>query len=220
MQRFKVLGLNVTAILAISVVTASAASGAEFHSSSGTTFLTGSQVQVNEFAVNGGSFKCTTATASGSQVGLTAKEITLTPHYTGCTAFGQTIHVDLNGCTYRFTAASATAGNTVVACPAGKEILFTVGTPSVICTVAIKAQTPFNNLVDYKSEGAKPTRDVLATATVGTLPVVKGAKSGIAYTTSGGICAEGGENGALRGSFTLRGYSDAKHSVLSDIFVE
>jgi hypothetical protein len=213
-RNLKVFGLAMVAMLAMTAVAASGASAAvEFHSEAATTNLTGSQTEQNVFNVTGGSVKCNVATFAGTQSGTTKSEVEVEPKYSGCTAFGQTTHIDSNGCKYVLTA----AGKASIKCGA-TPIKITVGTPAVTCTVEVGTHTPKNNDVDYTNEGAGKTRDVLVRATVGKLPLVAG--EGITYTSSGGICGASGANGSYRGTVTTRGYSDAAHTVQVGIWRE
>jgi hypothetical protein len=93
-----------------------------------------------------------------------ATSITVTPHYTTCSAGGINATVHLNGCHFLFkgltqlntTESTATAD---VVCPPGQSITITVG-PG-ICTVHIPAQqnlkgVTFTNMAPLPPETPKP----------------------------------------------------------------
>jgi hypothetical protein len=132
----------------------------------------------------------------------------MTPTYIGCTYNGIATTVTTTGCFYNLTALSKTAGTLTIGCEAGKSIVINVGAGSCIHT--IEAQTPVNNVVDFAVEESEGKKDFLVTDTIGTEIPVKGAKSGIKYTSSGGICGESGENGSYRGSMTIRAYKNSE----------
>jgi hypothetical protein len=214
--KFKALGLALVAVFAMSAVAASSASAVNFKSESATTFLTGDVGAQNIFTVWGGTVKCNTVNIKNGTSFSPAEVATIEaePVYGGCTAFGQNSTIDTNGCKYKFTAASTTAGNASIACPEGKEIVITVGDPGVICTVKVKTQTPSTSTVDYANGTAGGKGDVTVTSTV----------SGIAYTSSGGICGTSGPvagytGGNYTGSFTVTGFSNSSHETRTGISV-
>jgi hypothetical protein len=139
----------------------------------------------------------------------------MTPTYTGCTFFGLAATVTTTGCFYNITATSKTTGTLTIGCEAGKSIVINVN--SGACTITIGAQTPVNNDVDFAVEELEGKKDFLVTDTIGTEIPVKGAKSGIKYTSSGGACGESGENGSARGSMTIRAYKSEKIEAANQI---
>jgi hypothetical protein len=190
----------------------------------------GEQKVANKFRVIGGTVSCTIATFLGGSAAAEggAKVLTeggtedwaihtlkLIPTYSGCTFNGLNATVTTTGCFYNLTASAFAAGIATIGCEAGKNIVVNVS--SAACTITIGAQTPVNNAVDYAIEEAEGRKDVLLTATVGTELPVKGAKSGIKYTSSGGACGESGENGSLRGSVTVRAYKNAEIKAATQI---
>jgi hypothetical protein len=218
------LALAVTASFgALSAASASAAAGEhDFACNQGTPCTVhGVSTAKHKFRVNAGTVECdatflasTTAAEGGTSV-LTESGATdwaihtlkVTPTYTNCTFIGQSASVTMNGCQYTITATSSTVGTAVIDCPTGKEIEVEAKTSK--CKVFVPAQTPLNNAVDFAAGEAEGKKDVLLTATVGTEIPVKGAKSGIKYTTTGGACGEGGENGSYRGPTTVKAYSSS-----------
>lgn len=162
-RNLKVLGLTLVAALAMSAVVASAASATAFNfkAEKVPTLLTGKQHAGNDvFVTDAGKVECNEATYVGEQKTTPTTEVTVTPTYTGCTAFGfVNVPIDVNGCSYKFTAKTIEAGNfegeVDILCPAGKSIEVTA--PG--CTVTVGAQ---NNLkkITYTNLGAGATREV------------------------------------------------------------
>ena len=229
MKKLIAIGLALAAMAsfgAVGAASASAAAGEIDFACNQATACTfhGLQKTQNVFRVNGGTVKCTTATFLGGSSAAEGGTAVTTevggatdwaihtaktkPTYTGCTFNGLTATVTTTGCFYNLTAASKTAGTATVGCEAGKSIVVNVN--SGVCTITVGAQTPVNNAVDYAVEEAEGKKDVLVTATVGTEIPVKGAVSGIKYTSSGGACGESGENGSYRGSVTVKAYNNAE----------
>jgi hypothetical protein len=184
----------------------------------------GQQIATHTFTIriNAGALSCTTTTflastraAEGGTAVLTESgaadwaihTLKAKTTHTGCTFLGQTATVTTSGCLDTFTATSKTGGTVVFSCEAGKEVEIEATTSK--CKIKIPAQTPINNAVDFAAGEAEGKKDVTLTETIGTEIPVKGAKSGIKYTTTGGACGEGGENGSIRGAVTLKAYSSS-----------
>lgn len=87
-RKFKTLGLVMAAVFAMSAVSVSAASAAEFHAASAPVTLSGSQTTSHVFTTAAGTVTCKVATFSGTSSVKTTSEITMVPTYEGCTAFG------------------------------------------------------------------------------------------------------------------------------------
>jgi hypothetical protein len=210
-RKLKVLGLTVVTSLALSAVGASAAQATfSFTAPEGAVDLTGSQATQNVFTTGGGEVKCNTAQFVGTNTAASAQTQTITPHYSSCTAFGFTAHVNATPCTYVFStptikikAGEYTGAPPQVNCPAGGITITPTFFGSSVCTATIGTHTPTSGHVIYKNEGAGTTRDVLVTSTV----------EGIHYTSTGGVCGESGKtltDGKYTGSVTLKGF---KHNL-------
>lgn len=209
-RKLKVFGLAVVAVLAMSAVAASAASATySFTAPEGPVFATGAQTTVNVFTTGAGTVECTTANFKGTQSAASSSDVTITPEYSGCTAFSiATTDVKMNGCTYTFTTPtvekSATEFEGVpphIVCPAGSQIEITpTSIFGSICTVKIAAQTPTGGNIKYVNGpgNGTTTRDTTVTAAV----------TGIHYTSTGGLCGASGTNGTYSGAVTLKGYKD------------
>jgi hypothetical protein len=215
-SKFKALGLALVAVFAMSALTASAASAVNFKGESNPTHVTGATGLIeNVFATTGGTVKCKNVNIK-DEVELKTELTTISaePVYTNCTASGQTTTIAFNGCKYNFTASSTTAGNVSITCPAGKEIVVSVGDPGVICTIKIKAQTPGVSTIDYAAGTSGGKADVTITSTV----------DQIEYTSSGSVCGTAGtfkEAGAGKytGTVTVSGYSNAAHTTLTGVSI-
>jgi uncharacterized membrane protein len=214
-RKFKMLGATLVAVLAVGAAAAPAASAAEFHSESETTFLTGIQAKENIFTFSGGTFKCKFAGLDGEYMGKTQLTYTVSPTYADCSAFGQSVVLDMNECHFGYGASTAVSppvhyeGKAQIACPEGKQIVITVGSPTVQCTIKIGSQTPSGS-TDYTNEGSGGSRNILVTSTT----------TGIVYTSSGGICGKSGAASTYTGSTTFKGYADAAHTQQTGIWVE
>jgi hypothetical protein len=115
-------------------VFSSQASAAEFHLGYP---VTGEQTTTHYFTTFAGKVTCKTVHWSGTAASTTS-ELTMTPKFETCTAFGFiNTPIDVNGCALLITA----TGVTHVECPAGKEIEIT--TPG--CTTKIGPQTISGN---------------------------------------------------------------------------
>jgi hypothetical protein len=164
--KLKALGLALFAALAVgavSVVSATGATGGHFTSGSSWTVLSGSQVGGNaanyiENTNEGARVICpeqeTISAASVS--GTTVTQITATPTFPdGCelqAAFSGPATIDTNGCDFLFTIESAEPEHTAVhlVCPEGKEVAATVD-PVVVgsCVIDYPPQTPTSGGVVY-----------------------------------------------------------------------
>jgi hypothetical protein len=152
-RNFKVLGLALVAVLAMSAVVASAAS-AQFTANSYPTTVTATSPLGNDvFTVDGTSVECDghfEGSASEASTTITIKAV-----YTNCKAFGfATATVNMNGCDYTFHSNQTVT----VDCPVGKVITIVAGN----CEVQVGAQGPLST-VDLSNNGNHI--DVKATVT-------------------------------------------------------
>jgi hypothetical protein len=108
-RKIKALGLASVAAAAMSVVAAASVQASELHvAHQGNAVITGSQTQQHVLTTSAGTVTCSTATfegalSSGGGSQITAQELTLTPTYSGCQAFGLGAQVRMNGCKFRIT---------------------------------------------------------------------------------------------------------------------
>lgn len=156
-RNIKALCLAFAAVCAMSAVVAGGAQ-AGFTASSYPASGEGGQTTEHVFTVQGQTVKCQTAVFTGS-LAAASSEITITPKYENCTAFGflnATVH--MNTCDFLFTTTGSSTGEVHVLCTKkGDSITITGGT----CTVHIPEQTPTTNKIDYKNESG----GVLVTST-------------------------------------------------------
>jgi hypothetical protein len=100
---------------------------------------------------------------------LTTTELTTTPTYAGCQAFGQAATIDTNGCKFTVTNKSGAGVTTalqsyidITGCTTGKVIEIT---PQLNCLLTIPEQHNLGH-VGFTNEGTAPNEDVKLTATV------------------------------------------------------
>jgi len=151
-RNLRVLGLAFVAVLAMSALAATAAQAApQFTCSAYECSATGSNTIGSEtFTTEAGGVQCDShftveevGTTVGTGIQNAETKVTVTPTYTGCTAFGflgATVNVE--GCDYVFTATEKIAEGVYthhvdVVCPTGQSIKITAGT----CKAEVKAQT-------------------------------------------------------------------------------
>jgi hypothetical protein len=203
-RKLKGLGLMFVALLALAGFSSSAMA-TEFHSETAHTIIKGEQPEGSNdvFTVNAGKVTCTSATYAGTTSAVTTPEVTVTPTYTGCTAFGfvnTTIDVPggnvaagaNGGCDYRFTPSTASSQLHII-CGAGEVINVT----AFNCWVTIGSQTTGG--ITYTNSGAGTARDVTVNANI----------SGIVYTQHSKSfpgCSNGTfSNGTYVGKGTVKG---------------
>ena len=167
MVNLKTLGIVALAVLALSLIGASAASALNYTASSyPTTGKADSQVGNDVLTTEAGALECKKhfqGTLNGP-----SSTLTITPIITGCKAFGfLNATVTMNGCDYLFTEPTGTAPSfsaiVDVVCPVGKVIEISAGT----CKVTIGPQGPLSSV---------------AISNTGTDVSVKATITGIAYT--------------------------------------
>ena len=110
-HKLKTLGVAFFAVLALAAVMASAASAKNYTASSyPTTGTATSAVGNDKLTTEGGTAEC--QSHYQGTLAATSSQLTLTPTYTNCKAFGflnATVHT--NGCDFLLTTASGTAPN-------------------------------------------------------------------------------------------------------------
>jgi hypothetical protein len=176
-RNLKALGLAALALAAFGAFSASSAQAAdEFHCSVNPCKLTAKQdgtgttahqvfIVENAAKTEQVSFTCHGITGEGEFSGNTATSIaTSNISYNTCTVNGSPgVTVDMNGCSYKFTASAAgtTDGDQVhVECAVGKKIQVTI--PEIGCTFEIGPQTLSG--IGYHTIGTTPNREVTLTA--------------------------------------------------------
>lgn len=172
-RKIKALGLALVAAFAMSAVAASSASASHpfhFGSEEVHTEITGTQHAGEDvFTTNGGTVKCNTATYTATTNATKVTDITVTPHYTSCKAFGFiNVPIDMDGCDYTFTTGTleTTAGGVEdyegsvhIVCPGtGHEHAIRITAPG--CEVTVPAQTPTGGKITFTNIGSGTTRQV------------------------------------------------------------
>jgi hypothetical protein len=165
------------------------------------TFLLGAQKTLNVFTTTAGEVQCAEAEFEGTEdevagggLGFEVERATVHPTYSSCTAFGFPAEVNTGVCEYNLYA-SGTIDITNCAIP------IKITTPIAGCNITVGNQNGLSS-VSYTNEGSGSTADILVTANV----------SGIAYTSSGGLCGSSGINGTNTGGVLTKGFSDSGHT--------
>jgi hypothetical protein len=196
-RKLKALALALAAVMAMAAF-ASSASAAEFHSEVEHTEIKGEMEGTDVFTTNAGTVKCTTATYTGTTSAFTTKEITVTPTYGGCTAFGfVNTPIDTNNCHYTFTPNPGTPPVLHISCPVAP-----ITVTAFNCWITVGSQT-VNSGIEYTNNGVGATRDVTVDVNI----------SGLTYTQhpkNFPECAKGTfSNGAYSGLATVKGSNTA-----------
>jgi hypothetical protein len=222
-RTLKALGLALLAACALSAVAASSASAATDFITCGTPQISSCDITGTGSATFGTkssslSVTCTSEVYSAKAESPT-ENATVTPTYSGCTAFGSNATVDTTGCTYLIRGSTTSTtntsggsrGNTLasdVRCTAGNSIKVT----GAGCTISITGSAGGLNQglhgIKVDTEGAGTTDDLKLTVEV----------DGIHYTTSGFLCGAAGlpgtgTDGTLTGTATAKGYETNNHNV-------
>jgi len=220
-RRYKAFGLVLMALVALGAVAAQGASASPLTVSGvAKVFITGTTHEggPKHVLTSTTSVECKVAHYSGSAavVGGQVNEITLTPTYTECSAFGfATAHVKTNECHYTLTTPTKIKTGEVtwgkeqihVLCTGGKKIEITPTSFGVsVCTQFIDSQTPTAGHLVARNAGTATAMDLTDEATV----------EGITYTGTGGACGTHGTNAKFTGTTTSFCYSDEKHTVKVD----
>ncbi len=221
-RNLKALGVALMAAFAFSAIAAgTAAAGETYTSEVGAgvqTYVTGEKTSNHIFTTGGGQISCTTISFPGEAkpAGPASHEITVTPHYTNCTAFGfATAHITNNGCHYTFTTPTDLGGGKwtihpphIVASTGSPEHCFTI-TPTFfgasVCTQWVPPQTPTGgHIIATNGGGGANPMDVNLETTI----------TGIHYTGTGGSCGDGTTHtdGTYTGNVTVRCYSNQAHT--------
>jgi len=222
-RNYKALGLAVMAMFAFSAMMAQGAAANPLTVPDGIAkvFITGTNHpnESHEFVVPGSpAVKCTHSLYSGSAT-VTAgqvNEITLTPTYTGCSAFGfATADVNTNNCHFTLTTPTKLkTGEVTWDTAAGKEHIHVICTGKPIeitptsfgvsvCTQFVNTQTPTSGHLVARNAGT--TEDMTLTDEV----TVKG----IHYTGTGGPCGTSGTNAEYSGKTIARCYANETHTI-------
>lgn len=206
-RKIKALGLALMAVFAMSAIVAQAASAVDFESNASTTILSASGSN-HEFNVTGSEVRCATANFSGHVASSTTTKITISPVYTGCTAFAGFVSAKVTGfghygeedtCDYVMHA----SGEVDLECEGSAEVMIDAGP----CDAHIPEQTGLGT-VSYENVA---NGDIKATININSITVSH--TDGIFCTFSG---SGEGKNGTLTGTSTVSGTTNGTTPV--DIF--
>ncbi len=214
LRNVRVLGLMLGVLLGLAGMSAQSVAASPLTVGQSNAWLTGDQDGGTHSFNTSASISCFTATFKAKTTGTTVNELTITPAYESCTAFGfATAHVSMNGCTYTLTTANDFGTNQVVwngglfgqldiACPEGKTIVITPTSLGVsVCTQTIGAQDPGGSIVG-RSAGTAGAMDI-------TLEI---SWTRLSYKGTGGPCGTSGEFGSYTGNSTFRCYGNEFHT--------
>lgn len=150
----------VLATVVLASVGPATASAAEFQAANAPVKLAGTQSIGHVLTTVAGNMTCKTVTLAGGEMAAkTAAEITFTPNYEGCTAFGFIkVPVHENKCTMTFAANKVWSIN----CAAGEAIEITA--PG--CTTKIGSQ-PLIGAMAYVNNGAKSEFEAVTNVVAG-----------------------------------------------------
>jgi len=215
-HKYKALGLAMTAMFAFGAIAAQGAPASPLTVNSGLSklFITGTNhgFSTHTFTAEPGLHAtCTHALykSSATPTSGAINEITLTPEYTGCSAFGfATAHVKHNGCTYTLTTPTKLKAGEVtwgkeqihVVCPEGKKIEITPTSFGVSpCTGFIGSQTPTaGHLVARNLANEFELTDEMTV-------------EGITYTSTNSACGKNNNTAKFVGNTSATCYSNEGH---------
>ena len=201
-RNLKVLGLAITAVLAMSAVWAVSAQATdpEIHctSTTNTCKVTGNEITTHTLNFEGGNARCRSRLFA--TIAKTTATATANAEYTECRAFGTRAEVKMNGCVYNLANVAGSnppTANVSVSCNGGRVI--EIINSFVPCTIEVGTQGPLAH-IEFTSRGTEPTH-VNANITV----------PGIRYTMVQATCPRRGgvfNNGEYVGESTLEGFND------------
>lgn len=223
-RKHKAFGLALVAMFALSAFVAQGASASpltvEGLGGGTNVFFTGDQGTTGHvFSTPNGSVTCTEVSFSAkSTEGATIKELTITPSYKKCTAFGfATAHVTTNGCTYTFTTPTSIKAGEVtwdaeqihILCPT-KPIEITPTSLGVsVCTQSVETQTPTaGHVIGTNVTGSSPM-DVNLNVTL----------EKIHYKGTGSVCgnSETHSDAVYKGNSTGKCYKAEPHTAENQV---
>lgn len=210
--KIKALGLAFVVTAAMSAVAASAAQAGSFDIGAQPAVIkghseAGQQHLLSVTRTAGGVFNATCKTASfeGTSQGQSISEATITPTYgesegapTGCTLFGQSSVVKMNGCKFTITG-SGQPSNTylldIVGCTSGKQI----ETKTAVCTFHIPEQNGLSHVVATNIG----INEITLEATLTT----------ITFTQTGAACPDGNNHqstsASIQGNTIMKAFKDS-----------
>jgi hypothetical protein len=191
------------AVLALGAVAAPVATAADtFTAEQYPVTLTGTpdESAAGIITSTAGTMACTGVLYQGV-VEKASSTVSATPSFSGCTFFGFSGTVDMNGCSYLFHLSSeGTKGTADIVCPEGKEITGTgLSAGTAKCTMHVKPQTGLSEVI-FKNIGAGATRELTAEVNLKNIHYTHTQGTGL------GTCSSGtGTNGTLSSKLKFTG---------------
>jgi hypothetical protein len=173
-KRLKLMLAAAVAVLAVSAAASTAASAGTFKAGSYPATITGTQATQVIFTGVVGTWKCG-ALAMQGELKEESTSLNLTPLYSECSWAGVAATINMEGCTYNYTAGNTLGENKIeatmdVVCPAGKEAKLTLTNG---CTIRIPSQ---NGLKSVTAENTLMDVDLQLGVTAMTYTVENGTK--------------------------------------------
>jgi hypothetical protein len=165
--------------------------------------LTGSQSGSDILTTTAGNVTCKSIKYSGTVASSPITEMSLTPTYSECTAFGFPATIDVNGCSYLLKVAPESTGTVDIVCPAGQELTVTASPSGTTkCTLHVPggqslATATFHNL------GSGSTAEIEVTTNLSAIKYSHTQGSGIGSCPSGSAT-----NGTYKGKTLITGEED------------
>jgi hypothetical protein len=190
MNKIRIIGLALVAVLAVSAVSVASASAKEFKLTSYPGMVAGVGTENQVFTVTGGEVVCETSSFESGTISANSETLEMSATYSKCKAFsGKTslgeASVAMEGCKYKFH----TNETTDVICEGTKAITITI--VGGICVIKVAAQTGLSK-VGY---------ELVSGEAIVTPNVAK-----ITYTVSGALCPlSSGTAGTYKGKAKAKG---------------
>jgi hypothetical protein len=186
----------IIAALASSAAVAFPAAAAEFHGEKAPAELLGNQISTLVFEISGTKVQCVTTKLTGSITSTTSKEITFTPKFEGCSAFGfATAHVNTTSC--KLTVDFSSSKFRYTSCTPGSIDITPTTFGVSVCTVTLVPGSS-NYDIDIEGAGSGNLRDLTLTTTA----------TSIIYSEHGGACGLGSGLAKQSGSVTVKGFKE------------
>jgi hypothetical protein len=172
-RKFKALGLSLFAVLALGAGGAAAAQAASWTAESHPAAVKGVSAAVSQWTWGNGSRVIGCASTYEGTLTTNTTGLQVAPAYSGCTSTGGLpTTFSMNGCSYTWTATTATTATQTVSCPAGQEIRINIYATAAkqkegitACELGIPAQGPVSG-IGMSNQGVGHERYVAQTTNV------------------------------------------------------
>ncbi len=219
-RNIKALGLAIVAVAAMSMAVAASAQATQVHiTSPKAAVITGQQIEQHTFATQAGQVKCASASFEGTveatgQQQITTEDLTITPTYTNCEAFGLAAQVVMNGCEYTVTGKS-TAGQTLqttafvdVICTTSPKPIEVIAAGG-LCVATVAPQNNISHIVFTNTQQGTDPHHTHANITA----------QGIVYQLDGAFCPGGAgtkTDGKYHGQATFRAFEKTGQNLVQE----